>query len=111
VRNPRLRRWGGGGWCVLRPFRLWLGLGGFQVKAWTKSEVLGPGRKERGVSVPPTIPQEAAGNRVEVATKANEDGATADDMREDFEITVPVESESAANRNPVTSGGQVTMGI
>jgi len=51
------------------------------------------------------VETEAAGNRVEVATQANEDGATADDMKTDFEITVPVESELSVR----TDSGNVTV--
>lgn len=76
--------------------------GRVQVKAWTKNEVLVAWTNKSGRSV---VETEAAGNRVEVATHANEDGASADDLKTDFEITVPVESELSVR----TDSGNVTV--
>ena len=76
--------------------------GRIQVKAWTKSEVLVAWTNKSGRSV---VETEAAGNRVEVATQPNDDGVSADDMKTDFEITVPVESELSVR----TDSGNVTV--
>jgi DUF4097 and DUF4098 domain-containing protein YvlB len=76
--------------------------GRIQVKAWTKSEVLVAWTNKSGRSV---VETEAAGNRVEVAAQPNEDGVSADDMKTDFEITVPVESELSVR----TDSGNVTV--
>jgi len=76
--------------------------GRIQGKAWTKSEVLVAWTNKSGKSV---VETEAAGNRVEVATQANEDGISADDSKTDFEITVPVESELSVR----TDSGNVTV--
>src|SRR5579863_4952174 len=64
--------------------------GRIQVKAWTKKEVLVAWTNASGKTA---VETEQAGNRVEVAALANEDGASADVSKTDFEITVPIESE------------------
>ena len=76
--------------------------GRIQVKAWTKSEVMVAWTNASGKAV---VETEVAGNRVEVATRMNEDGAPADDTKTDFEITVPVESELSVR----TDSGNVTV--
>ena len=76
--------------------------GRIQVKAWTKNEVLVAWTNASGKSV---VETEEAGNRVEVATRTNEDGISADDSKTDFEITVPVESELSVR----TDSGNVTV--
>jgi DUF4097 and DUF4098 domain-containing protein YvlB len=76
--------------------------GRIQVKAWSKNEVLVAWTNATGKSV---VETEAAGNRVEVSTQANEDGISADDSKTDFEITVPVESELSVR----TDSGNVTV--
>ena len=76
--------------------------GRIQVKAWTKNEVQVAWTNKSGKSV---VETEAAGNRVEVATRANEDDVSADDNKTDFEITVPVESELSVR----TDSGNVTV--
>jgi len=50
--------------------------GRIQVKAWTKSEVLVAWTNKSGKTA---VETEQAGNRVEVATQANEDGISAED--------------------------------
>ncbi len=76
--------------------------GRIQVKAWNKNEVLVAWTNASGKSA---VETEYAGNRVEVATRLNEDGASGDDSKTDFEITVPVESEL----NVRTDSGNVTV--
>ncbi|HEV7968681.1 MAG TPA: DUF4097 family beta strand repeat-containing protein [Candidatus Acidoferrales bacterium] len=76
--------------------------GRIQVKAWTKSEVLVAWTTASGKSV---VETEQAGNRVEVATRINDEVVSADDRKTDFEITVPVESEL----NVRTDSGNVTV--
>ena len=76
--------------------------GRIQVKAWSKNEVLVAWTNKSGKSV---VETEEAGNRVEVATRQDEDGLTAEDSKTDFEITVPVESEL----NVRTDSGNVTV--
>jgi DUF4097 and DUF4098 domain-containing protein YvlB len=76
--------------------------GRIQVKAWTKNEVLVAWTNASGKSV---VETEEAGNRVEVFTRMNEDGVSADGSKTDFEITVPVESEL----NVRTDSGNVTV--
>jgi DUF4097 and DUF4098 domain-containing protein YvlB len=72
------------------------------VKAWTKNEVLVAWTNASGKAV---VETEEAGNRVEVETRMSEDGASADDAKTNFEITVPVESEL----NVRTDSGNVTV--
>ena len=76
--------------------------GRIQVKAWTKSEVLVAWTNAGGKSV---VETELAGNRVEVAAQAGEDGNSTDGSKTDFEITVPVESELSVR----TDSGNVTV--
>jgi DUF4097 and DUF4098 domain-containing protein YvlB len=76
--------------------------GRIQVKAWTKNEVMVAWTNKSGNTV---VETEEAGNRVEVATQANEDGASANESKTDFEITVPVESELSVR----TDSGNVTV--
>lgn len=76
--------------------------GRIQVKAWTKNEVLVAWTNASGKTV---VETEEAGNRVEVATRASENGVSADDSKTDFEITVPVESELSVR----TDSGNVTV--
>lgn len=75
--------------------------GRIQVKAWNKNEVL---VTWTNASEKTTVETEEAGNRVEVATQA-EDGISADESKTDFEITVPVETEL----NVRTDSGNVTV--
>src|SRR6202035_2278354 len=76
--------------------------GRIQVKAWTKNEVLVAWTNASGRE---TVETEEAGNRVEVDARMNEDGASADEIKTDFEITVPVESELSVR----TDSGNVTV--
>jgi DUF4097 and DUF4098 domain-containing protein YvlB len=76
--------------------------GRIQVKAWTKNEVLVAWSNASGKE---TVETEEAGNRVEVDARMNEDGASADESKTDFEITVPVESELSVR----TDSGNVTV--
>jgi DUF4097 and DUF4098 domain-containing protein YvlB len=76
--------------------------GRIQVKAWTKSEVLVAWTNKNGKTV---VETEEAGNRVEVETRLEEEGLSADEAKTDFEITVPVESEL----NVRTDSGSVTV--
>ena len=76
--------------------------GRIQVKAWSKSEVQVAWTNVSGKSV---VETEQAGNRIEVATRAAEDRVSADDLKTDFEISVPVESEL----NVRTDSGNVTI--
>ena len=64
--------------------------GRIQVKAWNKNEVQVAWTNVSGMAV---VETEQAGNRIEVQTRAAEENLTADDLKTDFEITVPVESE------------------
>jgi len=76
--------------------------GRIQVKAWTKSEVQVAWLNASGKIV---VETEQAGNRIEVATRMSQDAVSADDIKTDFEITVPVESEL----NVRTDSGNVTV--
>ena len=76
--------------------------GRIQVKAWTKNEVQIEWTNPSGKTV---VETEEAGNRVEVAARASQDGVSAEDSKTDFEITVPVESEL----NVRTDSGAVTV--
>jgi DUF4097 and DUF4098 domain-containing protein YvlB len=76
--------------------------GRIQVKSWSKNEVLVAWTNKSGK---PVVETEEAGNRVEVATRPNEDALTAEDNKTDFEITVPVDSEL----NIRTDSGNVTV--
>jgi DUF4097 and DUF4098 domain-containing protein YvlB len=76
--------------------------GRIQVKAWTKSEVQVAWLNASGRT---RVETEQAGNRIEVATRMSDDAVSADEMKTDFEITVPVESEL----NVRTDSGNVTV--
>jgi DUF4097 and DUF4098 domain-containing protein YvlB len=76
--------------------------GRIQVKAWTKSEVLVSWTNGSGKNV---VETEEAGNRVEIATEEAGGDVSASDLKTDFEITVPVESEL----NVRTDSGNVTV--
>ncbi len=76
--------------------------GRIQVKAWNKSEVFVSWTNASGKTA---VETEEAGNRVEVATRAGDGDLSADDLKTDFEITVPVESEL----NVRTDSGNVTV--
>jgi DUF4097 and DUF4098 domain-containing protein YvlB len=78
--------------------------GRVQVKAWAKSEVQVTWTNMGGKI---SVETEQAGNRIEVSTHmANEDEkVAAEDLKTDFEITVPVESELSVR----TDSGNVTV--
>jgi len=76
--------------------------GRIQVKAWTKNEVQVAWTNNTGKSV---VETEQAGNRVEIATRMDRENDTAESVKTDFEITVPVESEL----NVRTNSGNVTV--
>jgi DUF4097 and DUF4098 domain-containing protein YvlB len=76
--------------------------GRIQVKAWTKNEVMVAWTNASGKAL---VETEEAGNRVEVAARLSDDGASAEDAKTDFEITVPVESELSVR----TDSGNVTV--
>jgi DUF4097 and DUF4098 domain-containing protein YvlB len=76
--------------------------GRIQVKAWAKNEVQVAWTNASGKI---SVETEQAGNRVEVGTRAAGDNISADDLKTDFEITVPVESEL----NVRTDSGNVTV--
>src|ERR1019366_9493493 len=63
--------------------------GRVQVKAWSKNDVQVTWTNAGGKTA---VETEQAGNRIEIATHAT-DGAAAEDLKTDFEITVPVEIE------------------
>jgi len=76
--------------------------GRIQVKAWTKSEVQVAWTNASGKAA---VETEQGGNRVEVATRAIGENVSAGDMKTDFEITVPTNSEL----NVRTDSGNVTV--
>ncbi|MBZ5700043.1 MAG: DUF4097 family beta strand repeat-containing protein [Acidobacteriia bacterium] len=76
--------------------------GRVQVKAWSKNEVQVTWTNASGKTA---VETEQAGNRIEIATHAAEEGAAAEDLKTDFEITVPVESELRVR----TDSGIVTV--
>ncbi len=76
--------------------------GRIQVKAWAKNEVQVAWTNASGKTV---VETEQAGNRVEISTRLPEGAASADELKTDFEITVPVESEL----NVRTDSGNVTV--
>ena len=76
--------------------------GRIQVKAWTKNEVQVAWTNGNGKNA---VETEQAGNRVEIATRMDRDNLSADNVKTDFEITVPVESEL----NVRTDSGNVTV--
>jgi len=76
--------------------------GRIQVKAWAKNEVQVAWTNASGKTV---VETEEAGNRVEISTRPPEGPASANELKTDFEITVPVESEL----NVRTDSGNVTV--
>jgi DUF4097 and DUF4098 domain-containing protein YvlB len=76
--------------------------GKIQVKAWSKNEVQVSWTNAGGKTA---VETEQAGNRIEVATRMTDDNASAEDVKTDFEITVPVESELSVQ----TDSGNVTV--
>jgi len=76
--------------------------GRIQVKAWTKNEVQVAWTNSSGKNI---VETEQAGNRVEIATRMDGENNSADSLKTDFEITVPVESEL----NVRTNSGNVTV--
>jgi DUF4097 and DUF4098 domain-containing protein YvlB len=76
--------------------------GRIQVKAWTKNEVQVAWTNSGGKAV---VETEQAGNRIEVATHMASEKASTEDVKTDFEITVPVESELSVR----TDSGNVTV--
>jgi DUF4097 and DUF4098 domain-containing protein YvlB len=76
--------------------------GKVQVKAWSKNEVQIAWTNASGKTA---VETEQAGNRIEVATRMTDEGASAEDLKTDFEITVPVETELSVR----TDSGNVTV--
>jgi len=76
--------------------------GRIQVKAWTKNEVMVAWTNRSGKSA---VDTEEAGNRVEITTQEAGGKISAEDLKTDFEITVPVESELHVR----TDSGNVTV--
>ena len=76
--------------------------GRIQVKAWTRNEVQVAWTNSSGKI---TVATEQAGNRVEVETRASGENIFADDLKTDFEITVPTDSELSVR----TDSGNVTV--
>jgi DUF4097 and DUF4098 domain-containing protein YvlB len=76
--------------------------GRIQVKAWNKSEVLVVCTNVTGKT---SVETEQVMNRIEVATTVMDDKASPDELKADYEITVPVESEL----NVRTDSGNVTV--
>jgi DUF4097 and DUF4098 domain-containing protein YvlB len=76
--------------------------GRIQVKAWTKNEVMVAWTNRSGKSA---VDTEEAGNRVEITTQEAGGNISAEDLKTDFEITVPVESELHVR----TDSGNVTV--
>jgi DUF4097 and DUF4098 domain-containing protein YvlB len=76
--------------------------GRIQVKAWTKNEVQVAWTNATGKNI---VETEQAGNRVEIATRMDGENDSAENIKTDFEITVPVESEL----NVRTDSGNVNV--
>ena len=76
--------------------------GRIQVKAWTKNEVQVAWTNTNGKNV---VETEQAGNRIEIATRMDGENDPADNIKTDFEITVPVESELSVR----TDSGNVNV--
>ena len=76
--------------------------GRIQVKAWTRNEVQVAWSSVTGKSV---VETEQAGNRVEIATRMDGENDPAENIKTDFEITVPVESELSVR----TDSGNVNV--
>jgi DUF4097 and DUF4098 domain-containing protein YvlB len=76
--------------------------GRVQVKAWGKNEVQVAWTNASGKTA---VDTEQAGNRIEIATRASGEIAAAENLKTDFEISVPVESELRVR----TDSGIVTV--
>ncbi len=76
--------------------------GRVQVKAWTRNEVQVVWTNASGKNA---VDTEQAGNRVEVVTRVTDETAAPEDLKVDFEINVPVESELSVR----TNSGNVTV--
>jgi DUF4097 and DUF4098 domain-containing protein YvlB len=76
--------------------------GRVQVKAWTRNEVQVVWTNASGKNA---VDTEQAGNRVEVVTRVTDETSAAEDLKVDFEINVPVESELSVR----TNSGNVTV--
>jgi DUF4097 and DUF4098 domain-containing protein YvlB len=64
--------------------------GRIQVKAWDKHEVMVLGQSA-GAGV--AVDTEQAGNRIEIVTRPTDSNVTTGDLRTDYEISVPTETE------------------
>jgi DUF4097 and DUF4098 domain-containing protein YvlB len=76
--------------------------GRVQVKAWSKNGVHVTWTNAGGKTA---VETKQAGNRIEIATRATDERAAAENLKTDFEITVPVESELSVR----TDSGIVTV--
>ena len=76
--------------------------GRIQVKAWSKNEVQVVWTNTSGKNA---VDTEQAGNRIEVLTRATDENMAPEELKIDFEITVPVESELSVR----TNSGNVTV--
>ena len=76
--------------------------GRIQVKAWSKNEVQVAWINAGGKAL---VETEKAGNRIEIATHMASEKASAEDVKTDFEITVPVDTELSVR----TDSGNVTV--
>jgi DUF4097 and DUF4098 domain-containing protein YvlB len=76
--------------------------GRVQVKAWSKSEVQVVCTNVAGKT---SLESEQSGNRIEFATHVIDEKVSGDDLKVDYEITVPVETEL----NVRTDSGNVTV--
>jgi DUF4097 and DUF4098 domain-containing protein YvlB len=76
--------------------------GRIQVKAWSKNEVQVAWINAGGKAL---VETEKAGNRIEIATHMVSEKASAEDVKTDFEITVPVDTELSVR----TDSGNVTV--
>ncbi len=76
--------------------------GKIQVKAWNKNEVQVAWTNAGGKAV---VETEQAGNRVEIVTHMANQNVSAADVKTDFEITIPVESELSVR----TDSGNVNV--
>jgi len=76
--------------------------GRIQVKAWNKNEVQVVWSNPSGKNA---VDTEQAGNRIEVLTRATDENVSPEDLKIDFEITVPAESELSVR----TNSGNVTV--
>jgi DUF4097 and DUF4098 domain-containing protein YvlB len=76
--------------------------GRVQVKAWSKNEVQVICTNVAGQT---TVQTEQVGNRIEIETQVMNDKISAEDMKADYEITIPVASELSVR----TDSGNVTV--